>query len=136
MRNTYTALLILVFTCIIQLSFGNPIPPQFFVEGFEVFNVEEEMILEWTISKDVNIDYFVIEKSNNNSDVFSEIGKIQVTDCNEEALFIFSDANLEEYNNYRIRIYLKNGMNQTSQVLKGVVGKPVDEISTDVSFDK
>jgi hypothetical protein len=125
--NTYTFVFILAFTFISQSSFASPIPPQFFVEDFGVFRVEEEMILEWTISKDVDIDYFVIEKSNDNSDTFSEIGRIQVGNSQEDALFIFSDENLEKYNNYRIRVHLKNGMKQTSQVLKGDVGVQKDE---------
>ena len=134
MRNIYTIVFILAFTFISQLSFANPIPPQFFVDDFSVFTVEEEMILEWSISKDVDIEYFVIEKSNDNSDTFIEIGRIEVKESKEGALFIFSDENLEKYNNYRIRVHLKNGMNQTSQVLKGFAVKSNKGIPTDLQF--
>lgn len=136
MRNIYATLLILVLILASQLSFASPIPPQFFVNNFEVFSVEGEMILEWTISKDVSVDYFVIEKSNDNNETFNEIGKIQVRDCSEEALFIFSDENVEEDNNYRIRVHLKNGKNQTSQVLKGLANESNDTIPVDISLDK
>jgi hypothetical protein len=133
--NTYTFVFILAFMFISQSSFASPIPPQFFVENFGVFSVEEEMILEWTISKDIDIDYFVIEKSNDNSDTFNEIGRIQVKNTGEDALFIFSDENLEKYNNYRIRVHLKNGVKQTSQVLRGTVkDQDIEEIPSDFKF--
>lgn len=133
--NTCSIFFVLAFTFMSQLSFAGPIPPPFFVEDFGVFNVDEEMILEWTISEDVDVDYFVIEKSNDSNEVFNEIGRIEVKESQGGALFIFSDDNLEIRNDYRIRVYLKNGMKQTSQVLKGAINEKVNKnIPVDFKF--
>jgi len=117
--NLYTSLSILFFMIIGNLAFASiPEPPEFFLHDFAVYNVEEEIVLEWFTNKESDIEYFIIERATGNSKFFKKIGEIRVDSDSQDAIYLYSDENPDLYNHYRIKIVLENGITLTSNTLK------------------
>lgn len=118
--NLYTSLSILFFLAIGHLASAvNPEPPELFLQDFAVYNVEEEIILEWFTNKEDDIKHFVIERATGESKFFKQIGKIRVMQ-NEgyDAVYLFSDEEPDLHNHYRVKIVLNNGITLTSSIVK------------------
>ncbi len=115
----HTLLLPFAFTMITLSALAHDvIPPEHYLNEFYIYNVEEEVVLEWFTLQEVDVKYFIIERATGHSKFFKEIGKIKAQDSKEDVMYLFSDEKPELHNKYRIKIILKNGYVQTSKILK------------------
>lgn len=117
--NLYSSLFILFFLIIGNVVFASvPEPPEFFLHDFAVYNVEDEIVLEWFTNKESDIDSFIVERATGNSKFFKKIGTIRVDSDLRDAIYLFSDEHPDLHNHYRIKIVLENGITLTSNILK------------------
>lgn len=78
-------------------------------------------LLNWATESEVNFDYFVIEKRDNNSE-FKEIGRVPAKGGNTKTLYNFSDRNISfETSYYRLKMVDKDGTFEYSDVVAATI---------------